>query len=374
MKRSLLILIALLTCLSKALLAQKVPPKEYALKYWYDPYDYPLHGIALDKHKKLRKKLEKTHWLPVTDNPYVKFNPQWGYDSIRCLEKAFEISPFYISKTEVTNGEFQKFLADSNGAFFKSNRITLSWASPDTSVWRKVHQNLRVMGKYYFAHEAYRDYPVVGVSQFQATQYCNWLQEKLNQKYAEWVPEGYYLEVDLPTQAEYVKSVQEFCIQTSPKLKTVKDPVNRYVLTHLYDINLGSVETARLAALVFQPEGAFHLTMAEYSTNQLTAQHLLGNVSEWTSSMAMGRIYNNQEYLFTMSKNLIPNPDITPSEEMLSGYLHKKEDLRQHFMVKGGSWLDEFHYLDPSAVQLRRGDFKSAAIGFRTVIRVRKKP
>ena len=159
-----------------------------------------------------------------------------------------------------------------------------------------------------------------------------------------------------------------------PKLKTAKDPVNRYVLTHLYDINLGSVETARLAALVFQPEGAFHLTMAENSTNQPTAQHLLGNVSEWTSSMAMGRIYNNQEYLFTMSKNLIPNPDITPSEEMLSGYLHKKEDLRQHFMVKGGSWLDEFHYLDPSAVQLRRGDFKSAAIGFRTVIRVRKKP
>lgn len=371
MKQRLIIIFLTVWTLTSPLFSQKVPPKEYQLKYWYDPYDYPLKGIALTGAKKLKKQLGKKYWNPVGNDPYVRFHKQWGYDSIRCLEKIFEISPFYIAKEEVTNLEYRRFISDSNGVFFKEKGITATWAMPDTSVWRGIHENLWVMGKYYFSHEAYNQYPVVGVSQYQATQYCNWLEIELNKEYRRWLPAGYKIEVDLPTQAEYVKAVNEYCKADAPKVSQAKDPVNRYVLTHLYDINLGIVQTARLAALVFQPEGAFHLTVAEPGKRKLPS-HLLGNVAEWTSSRAMGRIYNNQEYLYTMSKNLIPNADITATEEMLKGYLHEKSALKRHFMVKGGSWLDEFHYLDPSAVQLRRGDYKSAAIGFRTVIRIRK--
>jgi formylglycine-generating enzyme required for sulfatase activity len=71
-----------------------------------------------------------------------------------------------------------------------------------------------------------------------------------------------------------------------------------------------------------------------------------------------------------MSERLIPNPDITATNEQLAPYLHNDADLKSHFMVKGGSWNDEFHYIDPSAVLFHRGDFKAANIGFRTVIRV----
>jgi formylglycine-generating enzyme required for sulfatase activity len=67
---------------------------------------------------------------------------------------------------------------------------------------------------------------------------------------------------------------------------------------------------------------------------------------------------------------LIPNPDYTVPQEKLSGILYKESDLWQYFAVKGGSWADEFHYLNPEAIQIHRGDYRSAKIGFRTVIRI----
>jgi len=73
-----------------------------------------------------------------------------------------------------------------------------------------------------------------------------------------------------------------------------------------------------------------------------------------------------------MSERLIPNPDITPTDTELSTYLHTDTDLKSHFAIKGGSWMDEFHYLDPSAMLFARGDYKAANVGFRTVMRVIK--
>ena len=93
---------------------------------------------------------------------------------------------------------------------------------PDTSVWRGINENLWVMGKYYFSHEAYNQYPVVGVSQYQATQYCNWLEIQLNKEYRKWLPAGYKIEVDLPTQAEYVKAVHEYCENPVEKLTSLE--------------------------------------------------------------------------------------------------------------------------------------------------------
>ena len=54
-------------------------------------------------------------------------------------------------------------------------------------------------------------YPVVGVSQFQATEYCNWLESKLNESLKSSIPDGYRIEVDLPTAAEFYASV-DACI------------------------------------------------------------------------------------------------------------------------------------------------------------------
>lgn len=351
--------------------SQDVPIAAYQLKYWVNPYEYPLGGNHLDNPPKKLQKFIREHYVsPVlsTGNDDVTFFPQWGYDSIRCLPKIFKISPFYIQKTEVTNAQYQRFLSDSNNLFFTENKITPRWVHPDTNVWLSNNSYTLPFVSYYFQHPAYAEYPVVGVSQYQATQYCNWLELQLNQQYEKMLPEGYKIMVDLPTQAEFNKSVHASITETADAPKWQGDPVKKWVQLHLGEINMGAIKTLRLADLYDKNGNAFFTMSTAGKTNN--ARYLLGNVAEWTSSAAKGKLFNNLEYVYTMSERLIPNPDISASPEQLSQYLHQEADLKSHFMIKGGSWNDEFHYIDPSAVLLRRGDYKAAHIGFRTVIRI----
>lgn len=357
-----------------AVVAQDVPIPKYQLRYWCDPYEYPIESVQITKPSKLIKKtLLNRYVLPFQDEQdnEVIFSEQWGYDSIRCIPKSFRIHPFYIQKSEVSNLEYRTFLADSASAFFKENKITAKWAHPDTNVWLSDDSYTLPFVSYYFQHPAYNEYPVVGVSQFQATQYCNWLEIKLNNEYQNHIPQGYKIQVDLPTQGEFVKSV-EYLVNKTAKTgnSTNTDFVKNWVEKHLYQLNIGPIQTLRLTNLFERKTGVFFNQNTKCSGMELC--HLIGNVAEWTSTKAKGKIYNNLEYVYTMSNRLIPNADITATESELASYLHKSEDMNTHFLVKGGSWHDEFFYADPSSIQCRRGDNKTSYIGFRTVIRIVK--
>lgn len=352
-------------------MGQDVPIAAYQLKYWVNPYEYPLGGIHLNKtSKKLKNYIAKNYVAPVLNSGSddVTFFPQWGYDSIRCIPKTFKISPFYLQKTEVTNAQYQRFLSDSNSRFFADNKITPKWVHPDTNVWLSNNSYMLPFVSYYYQHPAYAHYPVVGVSQYQATQYCNWLEIELNEQYGNILPEGYRIMVDLPTQAEFNKAVHTTVIENAGGTKWQGDPVKKWVQIHLGELNMGAIKTVRMADLYDKNTKGFYIISTDGNTKN--ALHLLGNVAEWTSSTAKGKLFNNLEYVYTMSERLIPNPDITATSEQLALFMHQDADLKSHFMVKGGSWNDEFHYIDPSAVLFHRGDYKAAHIGFRTVIRI----
>ena len=47
-------------------------------------------------------------------------------------------------------------------------------ALPDTLVWRDPLSYNEPYVEYYFRHPAYQEYPVVGVTWVQATNFCNW--------------------------------------------------------------------------------------------------------------------------------------------------------------------------------------------------------
>lgn len=352
--------------------AQEVPIPAYQLKYWCDPYEYPLQGINLNKpSKKLKKFINESYFEAVneTSGDQVTFYPQWGYDSIRCIPKTFKISPFYIQKNEVSNEEYREFIADSASDFFQKGKISSTWVHPDTNVWLQGDNVYMVpFVSYYFKHPAYSKYPVVGVSQYQATQYCNWLEQKLNREFGQELPKGYRFLVDLPTQAEFVKAANAAIRQSMSSQNDNKeyDFIKYWVQSNLNQINMGPIKTLRLADLY--NKNFFHIVSGE--SKEKFPSHLLGNVAEWTSTAAKGKLFNNLEYVYTMSERLIPNPDITASPEQLKNILHRDSDLKTHFMLKGGSWSDEFHYIDPSAIMFKRGDYKSASVGFRTVIRV----
>ncbi|MDP2387598.1 MAG: SUMF1/EgtB/PvdO family nonheme iron enzyme [Bacteroidota bacterium] len=81
---------------------------------------------------------------------------------------------FYISKFEVSNGQYLEFLSEIKKRDTSFYKIML----PDTLVWRKKYAECEPFIDYYLRHPAYSNYPVAGVSYEQADAFCKWLTQK----------------------------------------------------------------------------------------------------------------------------------------------------------------------------------------------------
>jgi Uncharacterized conserved protein len=82
------------------------------------------------------------------------------------------LSEFFISSTEITNNNWKEFLMylKQEGRIEEYSENLL-----DTAVWRHDIPYGEPYVKYYFQHNAYADYPVVGVTLKQAKAYAEWL-------------------------------------------------------------------------------------------------------------------------------------------------------------------------------------------------------
>ena len=358
-------------------LGQNQPPlhPDYNIKYFYTHKEPAQKGIFLEPNHKLIKSLsEKYLQIGNSDSFKVSIDQQWGYDTIRTVPDEFFISAFLMQKKEVTNEGYMIFLKDNSSPFFKDKGLTLKWLMPDTTVWVSREYYNAPFSLYYFQHPAYAKFPVLGISQFQATTYCDWLENKLNLEYSKVIPKGYKIMVDLPTSAEFyaaaksaIKPINDKFIDRSKYYSWALD----YALGWGYnEINFGSLKSNRLMemrSIITLPN-----PQSTEKESLIPLIHLLGNAAEWTSTRATEKLKDNKKWIITTTGKIMKNPDVTVHEEDLVNYLHKPEDLNNHFVVKGGSWNEEFHFMDPAVVQMKRGDYKSANIGFRTVIRIKK--
>jgi formylglycine-generating enzyme required for sulfatase activity len=356
---------------------QNQPPlhPDYNIKYFYTHKEPAQKGIFLEPNHKLIKSLsEKYLQIGNSDSFPVSIDQQWGYDTIRTVPDEFFVSAFLMQKTEVTNEEYSLFLKDVSSPFFKDKGLTLSWLTPDTTVWTNPVSYMEPYTYYYLRHPAYGTYPVVGVSQYQATTYCDWLEKKLNEQYAKIIPHGYKILVDLPTSAEFFASAR-FTIFPLNQNKIDKLKYFTWSLDYALgwgqsELNYGSLKNNRLMEI--KPLNYLPGVVSTKKECSTPLAHLFGNAAEWTSTRATEKLKNNKNWIITTTGKIMKNPDVTVHEEDLVTYLHKPEDLNNHFVVKGGSWNEEFHFMDPAVVQMKRGDYKSANIGFRTVIRIKK--
>lgn len=78
--------------------------------------------------------------------------------------------------------------------------------------------------------------------------------------------------------------------------------------------------------------------------------HLVGNVAEWTSTPAYGHLFNNKTTILNTNGQLIENAYQQVNVFDFTGYLVDAESLKQHYAIKGGSWAQDFYYLDPMSV------------------------
>jgi gliding motility-associated lipoprotein GldJ len=92
------------------------------------------------------------------------------------------LSSFYIDQTEVSNQSYLEYLFWVYRVFEETNPEIYDAALPDTNVWRsEVDFNEQYVNTY-FRHPAFANYPVVGVSWRQATEFCAWRTDRVNEQ------------------------------------------------------------------------------------------------------------------------------------------------------------------------------------------------
>ena len=208
---------------------------------------------------------------------------------------------------------------------------------PDTTVWIKdfEYSYNEPMHNDYFWHDAYSDYPVVGVNWMQAKAFCNW-RTKFKNDDQKSRGKQFVNQFRLPTEAEWEDAARggieggtypwggPYVISdTGCFMANFKPQRGDYAA----DAALYTVE-----AKSFEP-------------NDYNLYNMAGNVSEWTSSSFDQNAY---DYLSTM------NPNVG------SGQNKRK-------VIRGGSWKDVAYFLQVSTRDYEYQDSARSYIGFRTV-------
>lgn len=103
----------------------------------------------------------------------------------------------YVDKFEVTVNDYNSFLKE-----IKSKGGDVTKLIYDSICWRfNGHYNLE-KEEYYFWHTSYKYYPILGISNFAAQEFCKWLTERYNAD-----PNRKFKKVvfRLPSEQEFVK-------------------------------------------------------------------------------------------------------------------------------------------------------------------------
>ncbi len=96
------------------------------------------------------------------------------------VERKVTVNSFYLDETEISNLQYGEYV-------YWLQRVYVSYpdvykkALPDTLCWRNRLAFNEPFVEYYFRHPAYKDYPVVGVSWLQATDYAAWRTDRVNE-------------------------------------------------------------------------------------------------------------------------------------------------------------------------------------------------
>jgi len=252
------------------------------------------------------------------------------------LNKLKDDTYFYISKTEVSNKEYNEFVIDCIKHWMQTNQKDIAskykWNSPEyiaaiqnwlsvnndstpilfndnikpAKNWSELQQrnlnwskikfkgisiypntqcwntdfpkmNNNPMCTVYFGHPAYQEFPVVGVSQKQALAYCRWLNENSGDKFT---IENTTLHFGLPSESDWESAAS--AIAKHPSKKSSGSPVNHNYLRNSEGCYIANVLPNNNQ---YSSDGAFlTTTVMSYFPNDAGCYNMQGNVAEWTST------------------------------------------------------------------------------------------
>jgi sulfatase modifying factor 1 len=217
-------------------------------------------------------------------------------------------------------------------------------AYPDTTVWIRQFNYAfnEPIAMQYFWFAGFNRYPVVGVTQKQATAFCHW---RTNMWVAEREKARLYTEgrFRLPSEQEWEYAARGGRNQ-SP-----------YPWGGPYIINKKGCYLANFKPLRgnYAADGGLYTVPVDwYAANDYGLKNMSGNVSEWTSSAYYGGAYNQMADI---------NPNIAYNTKDNDPLFMKRK------VVRGGSWRDVSYYLQVGTRDFEFEDTAKAYIGFRCI-------
>ncbi len=92
------------------------------------------------------------------------------------------VPSFYMDETEVANVHYLEYLYWLDRVFGDEYPEVYKRALPDTLVWRDRLSYTENYVELYLRHPAYQQYPVVGINWLQATDFCAWRTDRVNEQ------------------------------------------------------------------------------------------------------------------------------------------------------------------------------------------------
>jgi gliding motility-associated lipoprotein GldK len=208
---------------------------------------------------------------------------------------------------------------------------------PDTTTWIRdfAYSYNEPMHNDYFWHDAYGDYPVVGVSWKQAKAFCQWrtLNKNSFQKSSK---KQFVNSFRLPSEAEW-----EYAARGG--LQAATFPWGGPYAKNDRGCFMANFKPVRGD---YSADQALYTVEAKsYEPNDYNLYNMAGNVSEWVDAS-----YDPSSYEYVSTVN--------PSVNDLNN---------QRKVVRGGSWKDVAYFLQVSSRDYEYADSARSYIGFRTV-------
>lgn len=134
------------------------------------------------------------------------------------IARKVSVSSFYMDETEVNNLSYLEYLNWSSKVFGPTFPDIYYKALPDTLVWREKLAYNEPLVDLYLRHPAYRDYPVVGVNWLQASDFCAWRTDRVNEFIL--IREGLLMHTQAPTDQDYFSTEAYLSGKWQGQLKT----------------------------------------------------------------------------------------------------------------------------------------------------------
>ena len=311
-------------------------------KYMYDNYysvgiggsdDDPYAGRRLNRKINLitdTSKYPDEYYVEVMDSLYLPIEE--SYNGLRIMD----VSKLVFRYSWMDIQAAAKAKVGKRSDFIRNEKVPIY---PDTTVWIKdfAYSYNEPMHNDYFWHQAYSEYPVVGVNWKQAKAFCAW--RTLNKNI--WIKErqkGRDLvnSFRLPSEAEWEYAARGGLQSATYPWGSNYTKNDRGCYLANFKPNRGD----------YAADGALYTVEAKsYDPNGYGLYNMAGNVSEWTDTSYDAAAY---EYVSTM------NPTVPDYNNMRK-------------VIRGGSWKDAAYYLQVSTRDFEYADTARSYIGFRTV-------